>query len=72
MNYEKLVRRMRRKIWDYDDTPKEAQAQRVLHKAIRLMVRHERAQETEAQRRARENREILRRNSWLTAMDLIG
>ncbi len=28
---EVALRRMRQKIWGYDDTPKEAQATRVLH-----------------------------------------
>lgn len=37
--YERLVRRLRQRIWDYDGTPKEAQAARILTRAIAIQSR---------------------------------
>lgn len=38
MNYEKLLRRMRQRIFSYDGTPNESKAMRVLEKVKRAYL----------------------------------
>ena len=40
MNYEKIVRKIRQRIFDYDGTAKEDKAGRVLEKAKKRMLKN--------------------------------
>lgn len=67
----RLVRRLRQRIFDYEDVGLGDKAQRVLAKALHRQFVAIRANELPSQREARELRAVLRANPHLTALDLM-